>query len=247
MGQGSAGEVNVVRRTNPKPHSHLHVTRWRRTVSSARVSLGVTAAALALLAGCTADGSSGDLETLIDERVAAALLEQAASTTTEAAVNIEALIEERVEAVIEEQVEADLDARPTWAELSVQFACHDALDDLEQQVQRYDFGFWLDDDLGSGYSLWQLTTSELSDDGKFEQDLEAERICAAARRVGTPRGYLALSERLDRLQEPTGFFIRIYSMCLDNGVFDFGDLGSEGRAESLSRRLCEKMLARFHN
>ena len=215
----------------------------RLAVSSARASLGVVVAAFALLAGCAADSGSGDIEALIDERVAAALVEQAASTTTEAAVDIEALIEERVEAAIEARVEADLETRPTWAELSLQFACHDALDDLERTVREYNISLVGDSD---AVSLWFLTWA-LSDDGKFDQDLEAERICAAARRVGTPRGDLYFGERLDRLQDPTATFLRIHSVCLDNGVFDFGAFGSGVDAESLSWKLCEKVQARLRN
>lgn len=210
---------------------------------SVRVSLGTAAAAFALLAGCAADSGSGDIEALIDERVDAALIEQAASTTTEAAMDIEALIDERIEAAIEERVATDLGARPTWVELSLQFACHDALDDLERKVRAYDIFFVRDVD--SARSLWWLT-QELSDDGKFDQDLEAERICGAAiRPIGTPRGLGAFSERLDRLQDPTATFLRIYGVCLDDEVFDFGALGSGVDAESLSRRLCEKVRARL--
>lgn len=234
----------VARRTGPNSPSRTHtLTRGRRTLPSARVSLVTAAAAFALLASCAVDSGSGDIEALVDERVAAALAEQAVTTTTEAAVDIEALIEERVEIAIEERVEADLDVRPTWLELSLQFACHDALDDLERKVRGY--GFQLDGDVDSAFSLW-LLTQELSDDGKFNQDLEAERICAAARRpLGTPRGLGAFSERLDRLQDPTNIFLRIYSACLDNDVFDFGVLGSSVDAESLSRSLCEKVQARL--
>lgn len=236
----------MARQSDSKARSCTHtLTRGRRTVPSVRASLSAAAAAFALLAGCAAESGNDDVEALIEDRVEAALVELAASTTTEAAVDIEALIEERVEAAIEERVEADLDARPTWAELSVQFACHDALDDLERKVREYDSWSRLDGDAASAFRLFLLATHELSVDGKFDQELEADRICAAARRVGTSRGHLAFSERLDRLQEPATSFLRIYSACNEDADFDFGGFASSVDAESLTRTLCKKVRARF--
>ena len=208
---------------------------------SARISLALAVAAFALLAGCAADSDDDDIEALIDERVKAALAEQAASTTTEAAVDVE---------VLRNELWVDFAERPTWLDLSDLFACHVALDELALNVERM---ATLND--AEDIALFALSEGQWSDivgsmgdlftdDGSMLGEPEAERLCADIRPI-LMGAHASLTDRHDRLEDrleglldaPFGWR---YS-CTQSAS------GSTSRANSGVANLCEKVRTRYRN
>ena len=213
------------------------VIRVRGTVG---IRLVATVAAFTLLAACAADSNGDDIESLIDERIEAALAKQAANTTTttQVAVNIGALIEEHIA--------ADLDARPTWRQLSLQFACEDALDHFEWVVDSTRSA--MPEDVTSLYPIYEDMSvpiwfeTVLNLDGRTHWELEAKRVCDVAKQHN--RLFQPFGVRHDRLQNEFGYLIKQWrDYCGGGQPENFAFRASLDRYQEM----CEKSQARYRN